>query len=29
MIHVVLFREGTHDRNSLMFDDIEVTLAEE
>ena len=27
MIHVVLFREGTHDRNSLMFDDIEITLA--
>ena len=27
MIHVVLFREGAHDRNSLMFDDIEITLA--
>jgi len=24
MIHVVLFREGAHDRNSLMFDDIKV-----
>ena len=24
MIHLVLFREGTHDRNSLMFDDIEI-----
>jgi hypothetical protein len=29
MIQVVLIREGTHDRNSLMFDDIEITLAEE
>ena len=29
MIHVVLFREGAHDRNSLMFDDIEITLAKE
>ncbi len=27
MIHVVLFREGTHDRNSLMFDDIGIELA--
>ncbi len=24
MIHLVLFREGAHDRNSLMFDDIEI-----
>jgi len=24
MIHVVLFREGAHDRNSVMFDDIRV-----
>ena len=24
MIHLVLFREGTHDRNALMFDDIEI-----
>lgn len=24
MIHLVLFREGPHDRNSLMFDDIEI-----
>ena len=29
MIHVILFREGAHDRNSLMFDDIEITLAKE
>ena len=29
MIHVVLFREGAHDRNSLMFDDIEIKLAKE
>ena len=29
MIHVVLFREGAHDRNSLMFDDIKITLAKE
>ena len=27
MIHLVLFREGTHDRNSLMFDDIEIKAA--
>ena len=24
MVHLVLFREGTHDDNSLMFDDIEI-----
>lgn len=24
MIHLVLFREGPHDRNSIMFDDISV-----
>jgi len=24
MIHLVLFREGTHDRNSLMFDNIHI-----
>ncbi|MDT8443524.1 MAG: hypothetical protein RQ722_04485 [Desulfuromonadales bacterium] len=24
MIHVVLFREGTHDRNSVIFDDIRI-----
>lgn len=24
MIHLVLFREGPHDRNSLMFDDISI-----
>ena len=24
MIHLVLFREGTHDRNSIMFDDISI-----
>ncbi len=24
MIHLVLFREGTHDRNSVMFDDIKI-----
>jgi hypothetical protein len=24
MIHVVLFREGAHDRNNLLFDDIAV-----
>jgi hypothetical protein len=24
MIHLVLFREGTHDRNSVMFDDIRI-----
>jgi len=24
MIHVVLFREGPHDRNSVMFDDIGI-----
>ena len=24
MIHMVLFREGTHDRNSVMFDDIKI-----
>ncbi len=24
MIHLVLFREGTHDRNSLMFDNISI-----
>ncbi len=24
MVHVVLFREGTHDRNSLMFDNISI-----
>jgi hypothetical protein len=29
MIHLVLFREGAHDRNSLMFDDIEIALTEE
>lgn len=29
MIHVVLFREGTHDRNSLMFDDIAVDEVKE
>ena len=26
MIHLVLFREGTHDRNAVMFDDIRVEL---
>ncbi|MDG5468945.1 hypothetical protein P9J64_11505 [Deltaproteobacteria bacterium IMCC39524] len=29
MVHVILFREGAHDRNSLMFDDIEITLVKE
>ena len=29
MIHVVLFREGAHDRNSLMFDDIAVDEVKE
>lgn len=24
MIHLVLFRDGTHDRNSLMFDNIHI-----
>lgn len=24
MVHVVLFREGSHDRNSVMFDDIRI-----
>ena len=24
MIHIVLFREGTHDRNSVMFDNIGI-----
>jgi hypothetical protein len=24
MIHIVLFREGTHDRNAVMFDDINI-----
>lgn len=24
MVHLVMFREGTHDSNSLMFDDIEI-----
>lgn len=24
MIHIVLFREGAHDRNSLMFDNIKI-----
>lgn len=24
MIHLVLFREGTHDRNNVMFDDIKI-----
>ncbi len=24
MIHIVLFREGPHDRNSVMFDDIRI-----
>ena len=24
MVHLVMFREGTHDDNSLMFDDIEI-----
>jgi len=28
MIHIVLFREGTHDRNSLMFDDIRIEPGE-
>jgi hypothetical protein len=28
MIHIVLFREGTHDRNSLMFDDIRIEQGE-
>lgn len=28
MIHIVLFREGAHDRNSLMFDDIRIEKAE-
>jgi hypothetical protein len=27
MIHLVLFREGTHDRNSIMFDDIGIDEA--
>jgi hypothetical protein len=25
MIHIVLFREGTHDRNAIMFDDINIS----
>jgi len=29
MIHVVLFREGAHDRNSLMFDDIRIEATKE
>lgn len=29
MIHVVLFREGTHDRNSVMFDDIKIERVKE
>ena len=24
MVHIVLFREGAHDRNSLIFDDIKI-----
>jgi hypothetical protein len=28
MIHVVLFREGTHDRNAVMFDDIGIEQVE-
>jgi len=28
MIHVVLFREGEHDRNAVMFDDVGIELAE-
>ena len=24
MVHLVMFREGAHDGNSLMFDDIEI-----
>jgi hypothetical protein len=28
MIHIVLFREGTHDRNSLMFDNIRIEQGE-
>lgn len=27
MIHLVLFREGTHDRNSVLFDDIRIDKA--
>jgi hypothetical protein len=26
MIHLVLFRDGTHDRNGILFDDIMMTL---
>jgi hypothetical protein len=29
MVHIVLFREGTHDRNSVMFDDIRIEEANE
>lgn len=28
MVHLVLFREGTHDRNPVMFDDIRVETAD-
>lgn len=28
MIHLVLFRDGTHDRNSVLFDDIKIVKAE-
>jgi hypothetical protein len=28
MVHIVLFREGTHDRNSVMFDDIRIEQGE-
>lgn len=29
MIHIVLFREGAHDRNSLMFDNIRIEATKE
>ena len=28
MIHLILFREGAHDRNSVMFDDIKIVKRE-
>lgn len=28
MVHLVLFREGTHDRNSVLFDDIKIVKAD-
>ena len=26
MIHLILFRDGTHDRNGVLFDDIKVDV---